>query len=312
MKKHINKIIAIFIAMLMMVNVAPKMLYAEEKVDTNQKCTLEIKYEAIDAQLRLYRIAEIDEDASFTLTEAYQDYRVVLDDDAEAAALALESYINRDQKVPEAYAQTDKNGVVRFENLETGIYLLLSNRVEKDTFCYEPLPVMVSLPSKSVEMSQYQYDVVINMKYTKMNIEDLPETINLKVMKSWEGGSSNTQPKSIVATLLKDGFEHDKVELSQANNWQHEWKDLSSKFVWDVIEDKVPEHYTLKKNKNNLTIILTNTYDDDSDDDSGNKKPPKAPDSGQLWWPIPLLVVGGLSFVVLGFILRKKEDINEA
>ena len=312
MKKHINKIIAIFIAMLMMVNVAPKMLYAEEKVDTNQKCTLEIKYEAIDAQLRLYRIAEIDEDASFTLTEAYQDYRVALDDDAEAAALALESYINRDQKVPEAYAQTDKNGVVRFENLETGIYLLLSNRVEKDTFCYEPLPVMVSLPSKSVEMSQYQYDVVINMKYTKMNIEDLPETIDMKVMKSWVGGSAQNQPKSIVATLLKDGFEHDKVELSQANNWQHEWKDLSSKFVWDVIEDKVPEHYTLKKNKNNLTIILTNTYDDDSDDDSGNKKPPKAPDSGQLWWPIPLLVVGGLSFVVLGFILRKKEDINEA
>lgn len=311
MKKHINKIIAIFIAMLMMVNVAPKMLYAEEKVDTNQKCTLEIKYEAIDAQLRLYRIAEIDEDASFTLTEAYQDYRVALDDDAEAAALALESYINRDQKVPEAYAQTDENGVVRFENLETGIYLLLSNRVEKDELYYEPLPVMVSLPSKTVEMSEYQYDVVVNMKYTKVEIEDLPETINLKVMKSWEGGSSNTQPKSIVATLLKDGFEHDKVELNQANNWQHEWKDLSSKFVWDVIEDKVPEHYTLKKNKNNLTIILTNTYDD-SDDDSGNKKPPKAPDSGQLWWPIPLLVVGGLSFVVLGFILRKKEDINEA
>ena len=212
MKKHINKIIAIFIAMLMMVNIAPKMLYAEEKVDMNQKCTLEIKYEAIDAQLRLYRIAEIDEDASFTLTEAYQDYRVALDDDAEAAALALESYINRDQKVPEAYAQTDENGVVRFENLETGIYLLLSNRVEKDRFCYEPLPVMVSLPSKSVEMSQYQYDVVINMKYTKMNIEDLPETIDMKVMKSWVGGSAQNQPKSIVATLLKDGFEHDKVE----------------------------------------------------------------------------------------------------
>lgn len=311
MKKHINKIIAIFIVMLMMVNIAPKMLYAEEKVDMNQKCTLEIKYEAIDAQLRLYRIAEIDEDASFTLTEAYQDYRVALDDDAEAAALALESYINRDQKVPEAYAQTDENGVVRFENLETGIYLLLSNRVEKDTFCYEPLPVMVSLPSKSVEMSQYQYDVVINMKYTKMNIEDLPETIDMKVMKSWVGGSAQNQPKSIVATLLKDGFEHDKVELNQANNWQYEWKDLSNQSEWDVIEDKVPEHYTLKKNKNNLTIILTNTYDD-SDDDSGNKKPPKAPDSGQLWWPVPLLVVAGLSLIVGGFILRKKEDINEA
>lgn len=311
MKKHINKIIAIFIVMLMMVNIAPKMLYAEEKVDMNQKCTLEIKYEAIDAQLRLYRIAEIDEDASFTLTEAYQDYRVALDDDAEAAALALESYINRDQKVPEAYAQTDENGVVRFENLETGIYLLLSNRVEKDTFCYEPLPVMVSLPSKSVEMSQYQYDVVINMKYTKMNIEDLPETIDMKVMKSWVGGSAQNQPKSIVATLLKDGFEHDKVELNQANNWQYEWKDLSNQSEWDVIEDKVPEHYTLKKNKNNLTIILTNTYDD-SDDDSGNKKPPKAPDSGQLWWPVPLLVVAGLSLIVGGFILRKKEDINGA
>ncbi len=40
--------------------------------------------------------------------------------------------------------------------------------------------------------------------------------------------------------------------------------------------------------------------------------PPNIPNTGQLWWPVPLLLCGGLLFVVIGFMLstRKKSDEN--
>ncbi len=35
---------------------------------------------------------------------------------------------------------------------------------------------------------------------------------------------------------------------------------------------------------------------------------PKLPDTGQLWWPVPLLSLAGLVFVMFGIISRKSED----
>lgn len=34
-------------------------------------------------------------------------------------------------------------------------------------------------------------------------------------------------------------------------------------------------------------------------------KPPKLPQTGQLWWPVPILACGGLVFVLVGLIRRK-------
>lgn len=318
MKKMFYKIISVFFALLLIVNTTSSLMRAVE-----QKCSLGIRYEVEDAEFRLYKIGELDDKGNMKLSEAYQEYHVSLENDFEEVASALEAFIKRDQKVPDAYSNTDKSGYVSFENLKKGIYLLLSNRVQTEEFYYEPAPVMVTLPAKSVEDESLLYDVVVDMKFDKIKKEDMPEKINMKVMKVWKNDDSESRPKSITAVLLKDGIEYEKVELSSKNNWQYQWKKLSTEFGWDVIEDKVPEYYTLGKSKSNETVILTNTFDDDDDsdkpskpggdeDDKPNKKPPKVPDSGQLWWPIPILVVGGLFLVVLGVMRRQKEEINEA
>ena len=47
------------------------------------------------------------------------------------------------------------------------------------------------------------------------------------------------------------------------------------------------------------TFLMTNTYPPDT--------PPKIPQTGMLWWPVPLLVCGGLLFVVLGCRMRRRN-----
>ena len=38
------------------------------------------------------------------------------------------------------------------------------------------------------------------------------------------------------------------------------------------------------------------------------KPPDKIPQTGQLWWPVPLLVAGGLALLAVGIVLKLKED----
>ena len=45
--------------------------------------------------------------------------------------------------------------------------------------------------------------------------------------------------------------------------------------------------------------------------ESTTPKPPKLPQTGQLNWPVPLLVTAGLGMIVLGLILRRKKEDYE-
>lgn len=277
--------------------------------------SIAIQYEIANAEFRLYRIADVNEEfTKYEMVDPYQQYQVSLDDHIEEAALALESYLNRDQLEADAIAVTDKNGYVQFKQLNKGVYLILSDKkIENDTI-YKPAPVIVSLPSETVE-GDYNFDVITDMKYTKEEVPKEPQLVDLNVMKIWrDKGNEAKRPKSIQVVLLKDGKAYKEQTLNDDNHWQYEWKDLSSEFEWDVIEDEVPKNYTVGKGKTKDTVVLANTFDDsdDSGDDDSGKKPIKAPDSGQLWWPVPILAVGGLLFVTLGIIKRKKEGINEA
>ena len=59
------------------------------------------------------------------------------------------------------------------------------------------------------------------------------------------------------------------------------------------------------------TFVVTNTYDEgtpenpeqpENPDQPGN---PTLPQTGQLWWPVPVLVAGGLLLIVIGLLRRR-------
>ena len=46
-------------------------------------------------------------------------------------------------------------------------------------------------------------------------------------------------------------------------------------------------------------------------DDSLRAEPEKLPQTGQLWWPVPLLFCAGLIFVAAGLIIRRRRGNSD-
>jgi len=59
------------------------------------------------------------------------------------------------------------------------------------------------------------------------------------------------------------------------------------------------EGYTAKTERSGNTFYITNTY---AVSGTGT---PTLPQTGQLWWPVPLLLAGGLALIAAGLIRRR-------
>ncbi len=163
------------------------------------------------------------------------------------------------------------------------------------------------------------------------------EKIKRKVLKVWKNDDESERPSSIKVDLLKDGAVYETVELTAENNWRHTWDGLSKNHEWTVVETEVPEGYSMVSEKEGVTYVITNELEEDIEDEN----PPKGkdddeeeeeldddvprggggdddeeelddlvplgnlPDTGVLWWPVPVLFCGGL--LLLGVGITKKN-----
>ena len=115
----------------------------------------------------------------------------------------------------------------------------------------------------------------------------------LYVQKVWvDDGNEEKRPDSITVQLLCDGDVYDTVVLSEENGWRHHWTDLEQGHAWTVRETEIPTGYYAEVNENGAYYYIVNTY-----------KP--LPQTGQLWWPIPLLICLGAAFIVMGIFKGK-------
>ena len=128
------------------------------------------------------------------------------------------------------------------------------------------------------------------------------DTVTRTVLKRWnDAGYEQKRPDSITVTLLKDGAAYDTKTLTRTDSWQNTWKDLprynpdGSEIVWTVTESPVPG-YTASVQQSGSTCILTNTLDRQ-----------KLPQTGLLWWPVPVLAAAGLLFLIFGALSKRKN-----
>lgn len=312
MRKALTKIGLVFMSIIMLCILFPTVSLAHDVVDTSQKASLGINYVIEGVPFQLYQIGKVNGDGSFEINELYAKYGVSIDaENIEKSAAALSAYIKKDKIQPNSETVSDDNGYAVFNDLDTGVYLVLSNRIKKDNIYYNPSAVVVTLPF--ISESQYVYNSIVDMKFEMEEEIDLP--IDIKVIKVWEDANDDKRPNGIKVILLRDGEVYDTVELNQNNSWQYTWENLSNEYSWDIIEEKVPENYNVTVEREGNTVILTNKKDDKQDDSSKPSNPDnseKAPNTGQLYWPIPILAFSGLFLVVIGLFQRKKEEANEA
>lgn len=129
------------------------------------------------------------------------------------------------------------------------------------------------------------------------------ETITRKVHKVWDDkGYENKRPQYITVTLLKNGEEYDTQQISAAGNWEYTWADLprydvdGKEIKWSIREGYI-SGYVVNVTQNGNSFVLTNSVNKD-----------KLPQTGMLWWPVPLMATVGLAFLLIGEILKKREN----
>lgn len=307
MKKHIyQNILKIFLILSAFV-FSFTCVYAKETGSIAVNTPME------DMEVSLYRVGEFTEQGTFILTKPYQSYSVSLDhsssEEWQATANTLAQYIERDGIHADVEGISSSNHTIAFNNLTCGLYLMIGSEKEVNDHgsveVYTPQVSFIALPDVSTDDP---YRITTVMKYEK---NDYTQT-SLHVLKVWKNDSDNTRPASIQVDLLQKNTDgntivFDQQILSAENQWSYTWNDLSSRYTWNVVETTVPQGYTESSIKEGNTVVLTNTSTTPVIEEKP-KPSNQLPLTGQLQWPIPVLVIAGIMFLIIGKVCRKYEE----
>ena len=272
--------------------------------------TVEVVYEGKELpgmHFALYQIAAVDEQENILYT-----------DEVKALPLTLPSKLS---EIDEATFQSMLTGLVSEESSLTpteegdtnaagrlpfaaacprGLYLIIGDKLTLDEKIYTPLPAIVMVPMLTDNPTALTYELLVR---PKISVEDSPVTI--QITKRWVGDKESERPESVKVDLLKDGVVEETVSLS-APTWSYTWTELERGCVWNVRE-QVPDGYTVSYSTEGNVTTITNTQDTQPPSPTPKTPPSKLPQTGVLWWPIPVAFALGILLVLFGVVLRKHE-----
>ncbi len=309
-----DRICRILLCLLLMA-LLPVQTLAAGNIDPERPVSLTLSFQddgvpLTGAQFDAFLVATVDVRGELTATADFAQFNVNIrgenDDAWRALASTLEGYILLNQIAPTDSGLTDENGQLRFPceagSLPLGLYLVMGRRHVQDGNAYETEPFMVHLPGRDAQQNAWVYDVEAKVKF--VSVPEADETpVGLRVIKVWkDNGYTQRRPQEIVIRLLQDGEVYESVTLSQENNWRHEWETLEAGHEWTVVEEPVAD-YSVEVVQEGVTFVVTNTYERETPPGE-----PSLPQTGQLWWPVPVLTAGGLLLIVLGLLRRRGAE----
>ena len=149
------------------------------------------------------------------------------------------------------------------------------------------------------------YKVLISQEGVTFTVVNTyaPGNTTRAVSKIWnDTDNESKRPQSVQVTLLKNGVVYDTQTLNAANGWKYTWNALpqydenGQEITWTLHEASVSGYSSSVRQEGNV-FLLTNTF-----------KKQKLPQTGLLWWPVPLLTAAGLAFLIVGAQCRKKRS----
>lgn len=319
MKKHISRAMAMVLAMLMLTGILAMSVSARDILDPNRKCSLKLTLQTLDKDGDVHKIS----DASVTVTQVasagFDDNGneiYTLTDPFLVSGLDLTDFDNAQDKTnqvldymntqdPASFDSvktltvTNDQGLAPFQNLAPGLYLV----TVKSDYCLMK-PYLLTLPRYNEGTDKYDYIVE-----TVPKVEIAYNARDIQVVKVWKGDKGENRPQSVVVELLHDGQVADEVTLSKENDWKHTFQDKPNVGKWTVQEAKVPDGYNAKvtgpvDTDGIWVFTVTNT-----------KKTPPPPliQTGQLNWPVPVLLTVGAVLILSGWMIAngKKKQSEE-
>ena len=243
---------------------------ATKEIDVSKKASLEIKYKyddiAInDISVRIYKVASVSKDFQYTLTDSFKSYNVKINglktqNELNSLSDTLESYIYADL-IKETSNGVIKNNKIQFNELETGLYLVITDKIDEEKYNLVFESFLISLPTLD-ENNEWIYNTSSEPK--PVFYEPKYEEITYSVIKEWRDKEGKDRPNSVNIEIYKDGNKFDVVTLSSNNNWCYSWNALDDGSVYTVVEREIPTDYTVSITKNETKFIVVNTKKEDN------------------------------------------------
>lgn len=294
--------------------VSPTALAADQ--ESGGRLTIHCEYEETaipSVPFSLYYVGKIS-GSTITMSDAFASFPLdgdVLDPDGwNGMALTLKGYALANNLTPSASGQSDENGVMLFEHLTPGLYLVVGETTTFDSKIYTSAPFFVSFPYVDPETGKLTYEQNVRAKFTCEPIID-DKTVTRKVLKIWDDENyESKRPAEITVRLFCDGEEYEAVTLNKDNNWRYTWEKLPDGHDWLAVEDAVPG-YAVSVKQEGITFTVKNSYVPDSPRPSTPPSTGGLPHTGLYWWPILILASAGLFCIVLGLLRRKGKNYGK-
>ena len=137
--------------------------------EAEQTGEIHLKYTPVqEAQFWVYRVGDITDSWEFELTGEFKEFQMDLNaldtESMAAAAQTLASYVKADRIEADHSGRTDMNGDLYFSGLAKGVYLIDGESIIHEGVRYDPVPVLVTVPSMN-EAGEWVYETEVETKY---------------------------------------------------------------------------------------------------------------------------------------------------
>lgn len=236
------------------------------------------------AEFSVYYVAAAATDAdgklTYIFTDDFNDFGLSVYD---PNLLTRLNVLVSEKMIPFSKMTTDMQGKAHCNNFPPGLYLVKqTGKADGFALCS---PFLVALPTNGE--GGYIYDVDASPK------TDVIKLIDIQIKKVWNEDKSTVTPNNVQVQLLHDGEILETATLSEQNHWRVTYMDFPESDRYSIKEVNVPKGFTATYSQKGYEFTVTNTA--------------SLAQTGQLIWPIPVLAVAGLIFLLMGFVILQKS-----
>lgn len=232
--------------------------------------------------VNICQIAELNS-MGYYPAEAFENAGIsisgIVNNPDEAVAKTIAEYIKKNNV--STTSLVSEYGKAIFSDLGLGIWFVFPDENSKYTFN----PYIVFLPYESSGKLYYEVSSAPKVQDSK------PDEISIYVLKKWDdkNNAAKKRPDFVTIELLNRNTVIETVELSESNGWAYTFSSLPKDGNYSVREKNIADYKVSYSGDIANGFIVTNTY-------AGEK----LPQTGQYWWPIVIIAIAGIAFVLLG------------